>query len=76
MLKLVLTGYIMVFFLSIVFGYFVAQYYFTQCCYTGINIDSDDNNTSNQFQYLVKINNDDTASEIHTFIQTVWLKDN
>lgn len=42
MLKLVLTGYIMVFFLSTVFGYFVAQYYFTQCYYTGINIDSDD----------------------------------
>lgn len=46
MLKLVLTGYIMVFFLSTVFGYFVAQYYFTQCYNTGINIDSDDNNNN------------------------------
>lgn len=50
MLKLVLTSYMMVFFLSTVFGYFVAQYYFTQCYYTGINIDSDDNNNY-YFQY-------------------------
>lgn len=36
----------MVFFLSTVLGYFVAQYYFTQCYFTGINIDSDDNNNN------------------------------